>query len=421
MLVIADTLDHDSVTVAPSQPTLRAMFLPATWGVATKAVLAAEFERETGIRVEIDLIARDAIHDHMGTLFAAKDASYDIFNIDYNWVPEFAEAGQQLAIDDAIDDTHAFLPKALEVARYQGTLFSLPQTVHPHLLWYRKDLFDEAGLRPPTTMDAWRTAAQSLHDQELGGRNVAGWGAQAVRGYGNVHTWLTFLYSFGGDTFSDYWSLQSTLDTPEALAATEFWADMMRYTPPNIDDYSYDEVITAAASGAIATCLHGSWGAFAVDDPAISSTVGKWDFVKVPAGQASVPHLAEWMLAVSNYSQQHDAAIAFIRYLESAENDVRQALLGGGDPVRSASYADPRLTQARVAGHPDLYRFRRYPQVLEAMQTAKPRPLFAHEEQWETVVSTSLYTIQRGHSSVRDALAKAQRDVEQMIKEAGYR
>ena len=397
------------------------MFLPATWGIATKAVLAAEFEQQTGIRVEIDLIARDAIHDRMGTLFAAKDASYDIINIDYNWVPEFAESGHLLALDDAFGDENDFLPKALEVARYQGSLFSIPQTVHPHLLWYRKDLFEEAGLQVPATMDEWLAAARTLHGRELCGRKVAGWGAQAVRGYGNVHTWLTFLYSFGGDTFTDYRSLHSTLDTPEALAATEFWAEMMQYTPPGIDDYGYDEVINAAASGAIATCLHGSWGAFAVDDPTISQTVGKWEFVKVPAAQASVPHLAEWMIAVSRYSKQHDAAIEFIKHLESPENDVQQALLGGGDPVRLASYSDARLTQACVTGHPDLRRFRRYPQVLEAIQTAKPRPLFAHEEQWETVVSTWLYAIQLGQCSVRDGLAKAQSDVEQMIKDAGYR
>jgi multiple sugar transport system substrate-binding protein len=242
-----------------------------------------------------------------------------------------------------------------------------------------------------------------------------------VRGYGNVHTWLTFLYSFGGDTFTDFKTLHPLLNTPEALEATQFWAEMMRYTPPGINDHDYDEVINAAASGAIATCLHGSWGAFAVDNPAMSRTVGKWEFVKVPAAQASVPHLAEWMIAVSRYSKQHDAAIAFTRYLESPENDVRQALLGSGDPVRLASYTDIRLTQARVVSYPNLRRFRRYPQVLESVQSARPRPLFAHEEQWERVVSTSLWAIQLGECSVRDGLAKAQSDVEQMIKDAGYR
>jgi len=192
---------------------------------------------------------------------------------------------------------------------------------------------------------------------------------------------------------------------------------MMKYTPPGINDYTYDEVTNDAASGKIATCLQWSWGAFAVDDPKTSKTVGKWEFVKVPAAKASVPHLAEWVVAVSSYSKNRDAALQFIKYLESPENDVKQALLGGGDPVRVASYTNKQLTEAKVESAPDVLRFRRYPKVLEAMKTAKPRPLFPQEEHWETVVSAPLHAIQLGQSSVQDGLAKAQSDVEQMLKE----
>lgn len=401
-------------------PTLRAIFLPATWGIITKEVLAADFEQRTGIKVEIDLIRRDAIHDLAGTLFAARDASYDLINLDYNWVLEFAQAGHLAPLDHIVGDD-GFLPKALEVARCDGTLFAVPQTVHPHLLWYRKDLFDEAGLAPPATMEAWLTATRFFQGKEIGGRTLYGWAGQAVRSYGNVHTWLTFLYSFGGDAFADFTTLEPTLDRPEAREATEFWAEMMRYTPPDIHDYSYNEVIAAAASGTVATCLHGSWGAFVVDDPATSQTVGKWDFVTVPRARASVPHLAEWVTTISTYSRQHEAASAFLRYLASPENDVRQALLGGGDPVRMTSYTDPLLTEARVAGHPELRRFRRHERVLEAMQTARPRPLFAHEEQWESVVSASLFAIAHGRCSAHAGLTKAQRDVLQLMKDLGYR
>ncbi|MDP9314058.1 MAG: extracellular solute-binding protein [Chloroflexota bacterium] len=396
---------------------LRAVFLPATWGIQTKEIFAPEFERQTGIRVEIDLIGRDAIYDWMCTRFAARDASYDLFNMDYNWVPEFAQAGHLQPLDDAFGSDSDFLPKAIEVARYNATLFALPQTVHPHLLWYRRDLFDAAELRPPQTMDDWLHAVRRFHGKEIDGVSISGWAGQAVRGYGNVHTWLTFLYSFGGDAFSDHTTLEPRLNTPEAIAATEFWAEMMRYTPPGIDDYTYDDVINAAAAGMVATCMHGSWGTFAVDDPHRSATIGKWDFVNVPRGVASVSHLTEWLTAVSSYSQQPDAAIAFLRYLESSDCDIRQALYGAGDPVRTSSYTDPRLTEARVEGYPNLRRFRRHAQVLQAMQTAKPRPLFAKEEQWETVVSAALWSIQTRQSSVRRALAKAQEDVAQMIKE----
>ena len=403
--------------------TLRGIFLPATWGTITQETFAAEYEAQTGVKVVIDLIGRDAIHDKMGTLFVAKDSSYDMFNVEYNWIPEFSRAGHLVEMDEALNAPEVngadFLPRALEVARWDGKLYGFPQTVHPHLLWYRKDLFDEAGRQAPTTMQEWRASVEFFQGKESEGESIYGWAAQSAKGFGNVHTWLTFLYSFGGDAFN-YDSMEPTLNTPEAIEATTFWAEMMQFTPPGINDYTYDEVTNDAASGRLATCIQWSWGAFAVDDPTISKTVGKWDFVPVPAGTASVPHLAEWVIAVSQYSKHQEEAIKFIQWLESPANDIRQALLGGGDPVRTSSYSATELTEATVEGYPDLARFRRYPDVVEAMSTTKPRPLFPEEEQWESVVSSPLHAIQLGEMSVEDGLNKAQDDVDRMMKELGY-
>ena len=82
--------------------TIRAIFLPATWGTVVKETLAPQYEKETGVKVEVQLIARDAIHDKMATLFAAKDPSFDVFNLDYNWIPEFGRAGHLVPLDDKL-------------------------------------------------------------------------------------------------------------------------------------------------------------------------------------------------------------------------------------------------------------------------------------------------------------------------------
>ncbi len=170
-----------------------------------------------------------------GPSLSPQDPSYDIFNVDYNWVPEFGRAGHLLPMDDVLaapetkgDD---FLPRALDVARWEDTLYGIPQTVHPHILWYRKDLFEEAGLEPPATMEDWRAIVEQFQGTEVEGQEIYGWAAQAARGFGNVHTWLTFLYSFGGDAFN-YETMEPTLTTPEATEGTQFWADMMKFTPP---------------------------------------------------------------------------------------------------------------------------------------------------------------------------------------------
>src|ERR1700709_1152600 len=87
----------------PADPvSLHAIFLPATWGTVVKNTLAPEYEKETGVKVDVQLIARDAIHDKMATLFAGADASFDIFNLDYNWISEFAGGEHLLPMDDQL-------------------------------------------------------------------------------------------------------------------------------------------------------------------------------------------------------------------------------------------------------------------------------------------------------------------------------
>jgi multiple sugar transport system substrate-binding protein len=407
--------------------TLNAIFLPATWGTVVKDTLAPQYEKETGVKVNVQLVARDAIHDKMATLFAAKDSSFDIFNLDYNWIPEFGGAGQLEPMDDVISaaDKADFFPLALKVATYNNTLFGIPQTIHPALLWYRKDLYGDKGiqkqyqaatgqaLEAPKTMDEWLTQVKFFNGRTFKGKKVYGWAAQAAKGFGNVHTWLSFLYTYGGQPFNGDFT-KSTLGTPQAQQATQQWAEMMKYMPPGANGFTYDTVTTAAQQGTIATALQWSWGAFATDDPKSSRTVGKWEYTQIPAataGQPSHPHLAEWVISVSKYSKNVAAAKKFAAWLETKKNDVTQSSLGGGDPVRQSSYDDPKLTQDTVPGT-KVPRYRRFPEVLTAMKNAMPRPFFPNEERWETSVTSPLQAISLGKQSVQDGLAGADKAVD---------
>jgi multiple sugar transport system substrate-binding protein len=419
-----------SLSSAAESVTIRAIFLPATWGPVVKNTLAPQFEKETGIKVEVQLIARDAIHDKMATLFAAKDSSFDVFNIDYNWVPEFGRAGDLVALDDKLtaEDKADFFPTALKVASWNGKLFGVPQTVHPHLLWYRKDLYgdpeiqkqyhDKTGqeLSPPKTMEEWLAQAKFFNGNAFHDKKVYGWAAQAAKGFGNVHTWLSFLYTYGAQPFNNDFT-KSTLSAPEGIAATNQWAEMMKCMPPGSSGFTYDDVTTAAQQGLVATALQWSWGAFAVDDKTKSQTVGLWEFTQVPAakaGQPSHPHLAEWVIAVSKYSTHPAEATKFVTWLETKENDVVQASLGGGDPVRMSSYSNPKLTEDTLPGT-DVKRFRRYPAVLAAMQNTMPRPFFPGEERWETTVTTPLQAIQLGQQTVERGLKQADDEVRRSL------
>jgi len=410
--------------------TLNAIFLPATWGTVVKDTLAPQYEKETGVKVNVQLIARDAIHEKMATLFAAKDSSFDVFNLDYNWIPEFAGADQLVPMDDVVPaaEKKDFFPLALQVATWNNKLYGIPQTIHPHLLWYRKDLYEDkkvqaqykaatgAELKPPETMDEWLQQVKFFNGKTFKGKKTYGWAAQAAKGFGNVHTWLSFLYTQGGQPFNGDFT-KSTLNTPQGVQATQTWAEMMKYMPPGSNAFTYDDVTTAAQQGTVATALQWSWGAFATDDPEKSKTVGDWEYTQVPsavAGQPSHPHLAEWVISVSKYSKNQEEAKKFAAWLETKKNDVVQASLGGGDPVRISSYSDPKLTEEKLKGS-DALRFRRFHEVIEAMKNARPRPFFAGEERWETTVTTPLQAVQLGRMAPQQALAEADKAVQSSL------
>lgn len=409
---------------------LHAIFLNATWGTVVKDTLAPQYEKlHPDVKISVDVVGRDAIHEKMATLFAAQDSSYDIFNLDYNWIPEFGNAGDLVPLTISAADRKDFHPTALKVATWKGTLYGIPQTIHPALLWYRSDIYNNptmkaqykratgSALAPPRTYDEWLTQIKFFNGKTFKGKKIYGWAAQAAKGFGNVHTWLSFMYSWGAEPFNSTFT-KSTLQTPKAMAATKAWAAAMKYTPPGINDYTFAEVTSAAQQGIIATAIQWSWGAWMVDDPASSKTVGLWQYTQVPhpASHVAAPHLAEWVISISKFSKNQDVAKKFISWLETKQNDVVQANLGGGDPVRVSSYSNTTLTKQKVKGSTEL-RFRRYPATLLAMKNTHPRPFFPREERWETTLSPFLSSIQLGQSSVPDALKGADSAIDTMLKQ----
>lgn len=199
--------------------------------------------------------------------------------------------------------------------------------------------------------------------------------------------------------------MKSSLSTPESIEATKTWVDLLQFSPPGINDYTFVEVASDAAQGRLAMAIHWSWSAFEVDDPTKSKTLGKWDFAQTPAMKKSVADYSSWPMVIPKSSKNSDEAFKFMAWLESKENDVNQALLGAGDPVREESYSDPALTNKLIDGT-NVKQFRRYDALKETMKTTKARPWFPQDEKWETTVSEYLSAAQHKRMSVEEALKK---------------
>ncbi len=111
------------------------------------------------------------LHDKFVTVGSSKDPSVDIVSADVPFVPEFAAAGWTISLQDALSQSErdGFFKGTLDGATYQGKLYAFPWYNNGPGLYYRKDLFDQKGLKAPKTYDELLSAAKALQTPELSG------------------------------------------------------------------------------------------------------------------------------------------------------------------------------------------------------------------------------------------------------------
>ena len=134
------------------------------------------------------------------TVAGAKDSSVDIVSMDVPFVPEFAAAGWTIPVDDILpkDEQAKFFQGTLHGATYEGKLWGVPWFNNGPGLYYRKDLFDAKGLKPPKTYDELLNAAKTLQTADM-----AGFAMQLTQTEGGIINWMEYLWGYGGDLVDD--------------------------------------------------------------------------------------------------------------------------------------------------------------------------------------------------------------------------
>lgn len=95
-------------------------------------------------------------------------------------------------------------------------------------IWYRKDLFEAAGLDPPTTWDAILEACRALNNPTEGFYGIMlGTNPETVY---TQQCYEAFALSIDARAF-DYYTREPTLDTHEQAATLEFYAELASYAP----------------------------------------------------------------------------------------------------------------------------------------------------------------------------------------------
>jgi multiple sugar transport system substrate-binding protein len=263
-------------------------------------------------------------------------------------------------------DPGDFLAGPWEIGKIDGRLVAVPFSPQTHLLYYRKDLFQKYGVKPPETLEEMEHAAKRVREgaladgqKDLYGVVFRGKKAEAV-------TQLSYyLYNFGGSWLDD--RRQPAIASPAAVRAIDFYGRMLRvYGPPGALNYGFPEASALFMQGRAAMFTDINILAARIEDPTKSQVAGKVGYALIPVGPEGrrVPMLpvTSWMLL--KQSKAKEPAWLFVQWATSKEN-LAQILIAGSASPRQSSWSDPRFkSQDR---HPDWSRA-----TMEGIRTGKP-------------------------------------------------
>lgn len=314
--------------------------------------LLPEFEEETGIKVNFELLDEQASVQKTQLELASGTGNYDIVGIQSGNMPLYGQNGWVTPVENfygtPLSDPDAlnpddFIGSTMDALKYDGVQQCLPMFAATTILYYRLDIFEEFGIDgPPATYDDLIEIASQIDTDAIP--------AIALRGSppspaGNVWSFGTFFHGEGAQYFADFPNdMTPTVNSPEAITALENFDELLQnYAPDGVASYVFNDVVTAMQQGNVAMVIDGAPLAGRILNPDESKVIDKLGFAVVPAGAAGqkaafVAH----GLCIAADSPNQEAAYKFLEWATSAET-MRQVALASNHlaVTRDSVWEDP--------------------------------------------------------------------------------
>jgi multiple sugar transport system substrate-binding protein len=357
-----------------------------------------EFRKEhPNITIEFQNVPAEESNEKLTAQIAGGNAPDAAF-IDASTTAAFASRKAVINLDNYIERSDVVEPDDYVDAfktftTYEDSMYGLPFDGESTALFYRTDLFEEAGIdAPPTTWEEFEEAAQKLTKPAEKQYGVAMFAPESA------YYWYPWLWQAGGDLQTEENEPAWTSD--EAKEAAEFYVGLTEYAPPDyLNSNSYDGRV-AFAQGQVGMYVAGAWfaGTLSQEFPKIE---GKWATAPLPEGEEGCATTIAGDALVAFDGDNNDAAWLWIEYLSRPENMATWTYEAEGStllPPRKSLLESPDLAEAK----PILKGF------ADAMQCGVSNIIV--DPEWgrkEEVLNEELGKAMYGEQSAADALENA--------------
>jgi multiple sugar transport system substrate-binding protein len=322
--------------------------------------IIADFEAEhPDITVEYTGVPIDQVQSkYDAAIQAGGDSLPDVGMVSTSYLANLVAQGALDPVNDRLADSplqEQLLPAFTESVRATTgggeELFSVPTSANQGILWYRTDLFRQAGLEPPTTWDNFFTAAEELTDR----RNNA-FGFTIRGGEGSVAQALDAMYAQSG--ISSFWNeegTETTVNDPANAEALERYVELYGTVTPEADLNADFTTMVATFTGGNVGMMQHNLGSY--PDHVEAFGAENVDGLPMPASDESGSHTFVSNpvdgLGLFSASDNKQAAWEFIEFAASHEANSAWNESAGQIPANRQALEDAWLedfpaTQAAV-------------------------------------------------------------------------
>ena len=381
----ADALAGQSITV----------LLPSPQG----ANIAAEFEKDTGIHVDLQTLTWDDIRPKLVTALIAGTAPADVTEFDWSWTGQFSAADWYLPLNDLIDPATVSDIGVANIFTVNGKLLGIPYTNDFRVMLVNKKQFADAGItKMPTTLDELFEDAKQIKAKGIVQYPV---GLPLSPTEGASTSWYLLTKAFGGDLFDkDFKPLFTTPDSA-GYKALEFELKLLKEglvdpASTGLKDSQIND--NMFAKGLTSIMISGEPGRLGqMNDPAQSQVAGQVAAILVPTASGTTRSygLPE-ALGIPRVSQNRDAALTFVKWF-TTKNFQIENYKNGVLPTRTSALMELNQQGKLISGD-----------VLIA-QAKTVEPLFAQGTptwypQFSSAVNTAINGAAKGQITVDQAM-----------------
>ena len=353
------------------------------------AELLPEFERaHPGIRVKVQQLPWTAAHEKLLTAFAG-DATPDVCQLGNTWIPEMValnalEPLDRYAAASPIVRAEDYFAGIWATNRIDGTLYGVPWYVDTRLLFYRRDLLQQAGFAaPPRSWQEWRRMLAAVAEQ-------AGPDRHAILLPLNEFEPLLALALQQEDTLLREGGRWGNFGSAGFRRALAFYLEMFeRGWAPLVAGGAISNVWTEFGRGRFAFYVSGPWNIGELRRRLPADQQDSWMTAPLPGPDGPGASIAGGSsLVVFRASRHQDAAWRLVEFLSQPAVQRRFHALTGDLPPRRTTWEDPGLA-ADV--HARAFR--------EQLERVRPAP---QVPEWERIASAMRVVAER---AVRGGLA----------------